>query len=1344
MPDIRDILRRNEPFIPKGPAEAEAKEPIEGLLKRESVQELSALPKKKMAKYPVPGDEELSSMNEIAEGLVSTSFRMASTVGTGVQFVGERLGFDPMSELGKETYNYWENLARGLAPHEDIAMNLTDDWSLINPATARGRAWLGRSVAEMTPALAATILAGAVYLPLSFVVGGLMEAAPTYQEALDRGMTENSAAARSSLMFVAAGLLNRISVGKALSKGAFGKLRKFISTGAVESLTEYAEEPAEGIILGEDWDTFVERLKRGVDVLPAAFLTGGLGGVVVDVARQTEVDKDAAEGIEAITGELEPIVEKFGLDPFAVTDSDFNERKGFSISLGSGKAITVTDAFKEVPRAEYNKVGTAIKLLISKSPKLMSNVDRIYMLTPSGWSNFWGPESNEAALHFANYEADSGIMRLKVPIKPKADIYEYINTIAHEAYHGKQRYGVLRDPSASFDEDIPTMVGEAAEKYFKGFKEKAKVHKPKFEDPLSNEARAFLDAQREALEEKSRTYKWKGFKKKLKTITYDASANVKQALIKQGGALGEEAAMRFDLIKGANPAAAKVLTTADKNIYKGLAKKEVDLLNDIIFARATLNVMNRRPDMLRPGALKKEHWENLLRDVPQTIPKELNDKLQGRSDIYFDEWRSMLDFGLIEGLISEDSYTRMMDAGIYSPRDFIQHIDPERAYTTKEGKKVTVRDSGFMNLEEGSEEFMESNSRLLLGQGWTRLYNRAFKQRANETLLRLAATDPDNGVVMEAGMRGKELEKAPKGFDEIDLFVRGEEARVFMPSELAREWSVGAKAVDPVLANAIGWLSGSKILKATATGYNPGFALTNFPRDLALIWASTTEYSANPFKAVPQMGADLLSVATDAFRRKGAFNDYIDEGGGMDFLSHQGRMIHRTRGRIKLLQDILGYAGETSEIWTRLAIRNRALKNNNTRERATYIARNYLDFAQGGTWAKAADSGIPYLNASIQATRAIFRGAKNNPGVFTQKMAWLGMTASGLALANLFTNRDAWEEISDDEKMRYFIFTSPWTYKDKQGNKRHLYFRIAKDQGQRAIATLFEGFSMLAAGEKVRWNGLVDAVREIIPLMPDESLLPPTLDALLGYRYNINFWQEDKIWKGLEVADKSLEFTKYTQPGLVDIGAATGMSPERLQYALQQVFARGNMYSYVVGGALKELIGNVPGEQQEQVMEEMLTSMPIIRRVLRTSYVDIHEREELEKLGLEANNRSVRQRGEMNGLCQTYVNDKSSGNMKAITAYISSQPREDWDRLKSRFRNYGRTYNMPHRSWWLEVAQLDPETRAAAVYGRWSTSTPKEKKDIEAQLHQLPSIRSERFDRTYRSLVGAFNRRSAP
>jgi len=864
----------------------------------------------------------------------------------------------------------------------------------------------------------------------------------------------------------------------------------------------------------------------------------------------------------------------------------------------------------------------------------------------------------------------------------------------------------------------------------------------------------------------------------LKRATVDVSGNVKKTLLKKGGQLGKEAVIRHDLIRGAGPKAERLVNEASGKIYGNLSKAEEKTLNRIIQSRRTIAIEGYKPGIKHPEGLGATEHQAFL----NSLPKEQLARLNQRADMYFSEMRTQLDLLKKHGLITDESYNALIKAGDYSPRQFIQHIDPERTYTFA-GKKISVSDSGIQKLAEGSEQLLQNNSRALLAQVVTRTQARIFRNEANQALYTLAKQIPDNGVVklatpklrpikqeLKTGLRvvaadrnnigtitnttddtvtihfyNKQTKlratktfpksivkqqfkiasemKPPAGYKRIEVMIGGHPRAMLMPTDMAREWVVNDPAINTQMANIIGWLSGSKILKPMATGINPEFFITNMPRDIVHVWLTTHEYSPHIPVWIAQMGRDFLATAKDAFLRKGAWSKYIDEGGGMSFLTHQGR-IAKGAGKFKKLQDVLAYAGETSEVWTRLALRQRAIRNGKTALEATWEARNYLDFSQGGWAIKAADTAIPYLNASIQATRGLFRSASQKPAEFMYKVGQLGTLATSLYLANRYTHPECWESISDRDKINNFIITTPWTYTDKNNEKRHLYFKIAKDQSQRLTCTIFENMVAKYLGEDINVDQVTQAAQDFIPFIPTQNV-PPTVDAMLGYYANKDFWMNEDIWRGPKI-EPSQEYTRFTHPALVKIGKL-GLSPEKTKYVLENFFTSGNIYTSLVGGGLRQIMDQLPGDVKETTTEEMLTSMPFVRRALKSTYPYAKHRKNVEDIKIAASTERYIQTRNLDALSEIYYKDKDPSDKKAIFAFIKKQPPEDRVRLHRRFIRYGKVYNIPDRRWWLNLATLTPEARATVYWTRWQRADKEEKKRLERQLPKIPGIISGRF-----------------
>jgi len=845
----------------------------------------------------------------------------------------------------------------------------------------------------------------------------------------------------------------------------------------------------------------------------------------------------------------------------------------------------------------------------------------------------------------------------------------------------------------------------------------------------------YLETQRQLKEKRTPTFK-KAIQEAKRSVV-DTSGNIKRKLLKDLGEEGKQVVIQHDLIAGTSAKAERVFKKAEGEIYKGLTKEEEGLLNRTIQSRRTIAISKYNPEVKHPMGLTGEEHEAYL--------KKISDPIQKRADLYFVEMRKALDRLHDEGLLTEEAYQDLASKGDYSPRRFIQYIDPESTYTVG-GKMITVPDSGIKALDEGSYRVMETDSRSLLNSVVSRTEARISRNKANRALYELADKVPDNGIVKMAEVYketkgGKPVyQKTPAGQTKIKAMIEGQAKEMLMPDEFAKEWITKDPLINQSLANFIGWISAGKILKPMATGINPGFAITNLPRDLIHVWLTTDEYSSFFPKFGAQIARDYLTVAKDAFSRKGRWGDYIDQGGGMSFLTYQGRSVGPGVPVLGKLQEVLGYVGETSEIWTRLALRERAIRNGKPPTEATWVARNYLDFSQGGNVSKAVDSGVPYLNASIQGTRGIFRALGDRPAQTIWKMAQLGTLASGLLLANRFVNSECWDSIPDREKVNNFIITTPFKTKDKAGNERHFYFKIAKDQAQRLLCTVFENIMGKVLGDKVNGDQIAAAVQDFIPIVPEQNI-PPSVSAFLGYTANKDFWRNEDIWKGPKITARE-EYTAYTDPAVREIAKKVGLSPDRLNYALGEIFTKGNIYTSLVRGGLNSLFYNLPKADKKTVTEKILSTVPDIKRVFNmTPPYKPQEIKEAKEATVEESTRRYKQRRELEATASQFYKKlyeektRDQELLDKAKSFVKAQPPEDRERLANWFTNYGKIYDIPDRSWWLELVGMPPETKATVFWTKYVQSNEKEKEEMKSIARKIPGILSERFSRRFSLLL---------
>ena len=448
---------------------------------------------------------------------------------------------------------------------------------------------------------------------------------------------------------------------------------------------------------------------------------------------------------------------------------------------------------------------------------------------------------------------------------------------------------------------------------------------------------------------------------------------------------------------------------------------------------------------------------------------------------------------------------------------------------------------------------------------------------------------------------------------------KGDVKYIDVHSDIAKEWVTD----DPESLrhmrkwlNLASWGTGAKMVKFFATGANPGFAVYNTFIDAAFQWMTTNEYSVALPVAFAQRASDMVTVMKDAITRKGRFDDFMEEGGGMNWLAVEamGRPQQDEMKELGALKQALAWINETSEIANRLALRERAIKNGKTPHQATWISRAYLDFSQGGSGVRAADSVIPYLNASIQATRGIVRYAKKDAGKFSLKMAQIMGLSGTLAWYMAVKMKDLWKQISGEEKNRFFIIPAGGlTYEDETGKTRYLYVKIRKDPFQRIAASFAEELVIMAfTQDKPDWDRLWKASKDILNIGPSTSM-PPLMKSLLGYISNYDYWRGRDIYSRHSLGDIEAWMERYpdTHPALKSFTESLhkkglDVSPERLGYAIEQFTTSNNAFVWLFGEGLEKMTEGMPEDEMKKTIEQLLAELPVSRRlfsVTRPEYI---------------------------------------------------------------------------------------------------------------------------------------------
>jgi hypothetical protein len=845
----------------------------------------------------------------------------------------------------------------------------------------------------------------------------------------------------------------------------------------------------------------------------------------------------------------------------------------------------------------------------------------------------------------------------------------------------------------------------------------------------------------------------------------DRSGNIRRSLLNELTDDGYRIIQGMYLARGSSTIAANNLKQMGKEVYGGLSKHLRNILDTLILSEriAAIAKYKTEKDFAFPEGLKPTDVAAYIKLFPYIEGISENDAsiIRQRATAYFDWMKKPLEEMHRAGLISDKEFEDLSKHN-YRRLSVVENFD-KRVKVKVGDRKRTIYDSGIEALAHGKEtNIFEPSSEIMALEVFNRAYGRILNNEANLNLLQLARNKEDNPFV-RIRQKGKNV---PEGWQRFFVYEKGERKPIYLSPEMAKEWVSSSPEVSYKLSQVVRYASGSPVLRLFATGINWGFAMANLPRDVQHIWYAARVFEDGKWKSLYsphapiyplQIGKDMLDVFSDVMLRKGRTIDYIEDGGGMEFLVHQGRLFQRgrhIRGPLDPLIDALGYVGETSELLTRVAVRERVLKrrakergitveeankDKEIRKEATFAARDYMDFSQGGWLAKSADNGLPYLNAGLQGSRGFFRSFKPGSGtalVSTYKLAQYAGIISGIYLASNYWTPETMQDLKGSPDMSNNLcipLGDQFGFTDEKGQQRYIYLKIPLDHGQRFFKAFFEGATDKWLGNEVDVDRITRAMKASVPVEIDS--LPPTISSTLGYLYNKDFWYNEDIWKKTEALSWPNSQEEYipgqTPQAYIDFGKMTGMSPERFKASIGELTAGDNMWTWLIGKGYEEIFGDLPKEKKERHLAMVLAKTPIIKRFIGVTNpyskwakpID----EATEKAQVE---RWIQNRG-LDELVEGYLFEENTSKKEIVDYAKSFKDPKVYDRLMKDFEFQIATKDLSNRSFWLSLRRISSiEGRAEVFAKRWNKASSEERKNIRKELaivEKVGGVISEEF-----------------
>jgi hypothetical protein len=779
-------------------------------------------------------------------------------------------------------------------------------------------------------------------------------------------------------------------------------------------------------------------------------------------------------------------------------------------------------------------------------------------------------------------------------------------------------------------------------------------NKPPFTAPSIQDAYDSSKKRMEAGKNKA-FFTWNNLKK----YFIDRQAELKKAIL----ASGMKNAYNYLVNKaGSGARAAYFYYEKEKDIYKDLKKEQIEKLDQIIMLRRIIEIDSNFDERgeARPkhtNGFNKGYAEMELSRLQSELGDAAYNDLNNRATKYFDAFRSLLDSMYEEGLVSEELYEQLRDID-YQPRLFLDHVFEMDEPSMRE---MNLSAAQIKRIKEGSEGDIMFDSRFLLALYAKSAFSKIARNKANKEIAKATEAQGNESWVSKTDK---------PGFSEVTYFEDGVKKSFYLKDNLKSELDDISRVsgMPQNIQKLIGMVTGSFAVKLLATRANPLFVAKNVPRDYLHVLFFTKAYDnmSLPLAAM-RLAGDFIKGVKSKLQDDQDFKDFVEFGGGMDFLSTEGMesMITNRTVTNKIIEK-LGKAGELSEIGFRLAMYKKfkedgmkALGPNATEDEVTRVkvqavtqAREMIDFSQGGIATKNLEIVSPYINSAFQGFRVSTSYIQNNPKEFAKKLGYLSIGVMMLALYNAMLGDDDMEDIPEETKRKYFIIMTPFTFEEDGKTKRH-YVKIAKTQ---QLAPFIAGLELTSdyfvagvMGRKPReskdayeyaWKGATMYFpKDPSNIKKEISSSVPLFAAIAAYDMNYDTYRERAVSMDYnQVLPQDEDFTNKQVPYFYKalaqgIGASGGEAgPKRLQVATEKFVTTPyssllTMGAYTILDSFSRLFelkgpGGIPVKDQAAISNSVskslgLSASKVFTGATEPDWRSYTRKEEIERINME-------------------------------------------------------------------------------------------------------------------------------
>lgn len=715
----------------------------------------------------------------------------------------------------------------------------------------------------------------------------------------------------------------------------------------------------------------------------------------------------------------------------------------------------------------------------------------------------------------------------------------------------------------------------------------------------------------------------------------DAEWKLAQMAAQEGKPSAYNLAIRYAGTKGEADA---ILETELAPILQGVIKDGNDLksLNTLLRIRQTPELI--RNGFKTPGGMTVNDAENAALALRDRLgPERLQKLIQRADDIYTFINKNQLD--IQEGsLLSADAIARVKAANQYYFPHLVQDLADSQFADIPTGGRFNVSASDVMRRK-GSERAITDPLKAIVARQYSRLDRVRRNEVAQQMVSELKQAFPD--IVRDR----------PDGYTPVDgegvvnFMQDGVKQSVIVPQEYA--W-VANRLDRGQMHPALRIVSNLNNLSRTGyTSLNPNFILRNMLRDPmeAFYREGMIPFGYHHIRGI--LSGLLHDADWEAYMRARAGISGLFEGGaGYETAKRLSqtpmqRIVSDARNPIEILRK----ANEIIEEGTRIGVftQRTGLRQGPSLpgplsgligEKPVGLAQgtvasrqSTIDFGNGGSWTKALNPFVLFLNANEQGFSKMVEPLGRGPAGAARASLRLAIMATAAAAAyfhnrlfNYEDGRSVYQDIPQYERDNNFVFLYG-TGRDQQGREIPAYMRIPKPQAVKVAWNAIEQgleWQQEHAKDEPTQRDLAQLSKDLIGVVspiPIEgaSILPPAVSIPLELKSNYKFYQGQPIESDIETEQPAqMRVRPYTTQtaqalsgmlqhfqGMPIMGWFADRSPIQLDYLVQAWLGGGGVAVMQAADQLGRATGMYPPlEQTQESPEYRLGQTPVVAGIV--------------------------------------------------------------------------------------------------------------------------------------------------